>query len=453
MFALITLLSLSYILQEAEFGKFALISTNALFVQLLFGSWITSSANKFISLDYDRNSEISLILSLLVMMGIIIFLGITFLNLFFEIKCEIFLSIFYFSFSIMLFDIMLAILNGAGSAAQYAQLSLIRAFGAFVFPVLVAAIGGNGLQVAIASATAVVFSMLMSYPARSILAHATVPTGLLSGMKRYLNFGVGGALVLGVYVLINAPLRNLIAYFEGLNAAGHWALTSDVFYGPLAIAGTVATLSANRQLHRWTQQANPHREGDASTAYFESFLLVSIPYSAVGYLVASDISSLIFSAGISSEVAALAPQICIQNAAILVIYGLCHIAYTKERWGALYFSIALVAFLPFFAASFTLADGVPWFDLVGAVTTSTVACAVLITSIYILTGILKVRIKNIIKIILLSGFVLILIYFLRLFYNNSTMSLFASITGGFIYVFGALLLGLVKIELDAPMES
>lgn len=453
MLALITLLSLSYILQEAEFGKFALISTNALFVQILFGSWITSSANKFISLEYDKNREISLILSLVIITFFAVFLTIIFYTLFFKIEYKISFSIFYFSCSIILFDIILAILNGTGSADQYAQLSLIRAFGAFVCPVLVAAIGGNGLQVAIASATAVVFSMLMCYPARSILAHAILPTGLLSGMKRYLNFGVGGALVLGVYVIINAPLRNLIAYFEGLNAAGHWALTSDVFYGPLAIAGTVATLSANRQLHRWTQQANPNREGDASTAYFESLLLVSIPYSAVGYLVAPDISQLIFSAGISSEVSALAPQICIQNAAILVIYGLCYIAYTKERWSALYFSIASVAFLPFFAASATLADRVPWFDLVGAVTISTVACAVLITSSYILTGILKVRIKNIVRIILLSGFVFTIIYFSRLFYNNSAMSLFASIMGGFIYVLGAYLLGLFKIELAAPMES
>ena len=453
MLALITLLSLSYILQEAEFGKFALISTNALFVQLFFGSWITSSATKFISLKYDKNHEISLILSLLIVTFFAILLGTVFSTVFFKIENGISFSIFYFSCSIILFDIILAIMNGTGSADQYAQLALIRAFGAFVCPVLVAAIGGSGLQVAIASATAVVFSMLMSYPARAILAHATVPTGLLSGMKRYLNFGVGGALVLGVYVLINAPLRNLIAYFEGLNAAGHWALTSDVFYGPLAIAGTVATLSANRQLHRWTQPANRRREEDASTAYFESLLLVSLPYSAVGYLVASDISPLIFSAGISSEVAALAPQICIQNAAILVIYGLCYIAYTKERWRALYFSIALVAILPFFAAAVTLAESVPWFDLVGAVTISTVACAVLITSSYILTGILQVRIKNIMQITLLSGLILILIYIFILFYNTSAMSLIASIIGGLIYVLGAYLLGLFKIELAAPMEN
>jgi uncharacterized membrane protein HdeD (DUF308 family) len=112
-----------------------------------------------------------------------------------------------------------------------------------------------------------------------------------------------------------------------------------------------------------------------------------------------------------------------------------------------------VAILPFFAAAVTLAESVPWFDLVGAVTISTVACAVLITSSYILTGILQVRIKNIMQITLLSGLILILIYIFILFYNTSAMSLIASIIGGLIYVLGAYLLGLFKIELAAPMEN
>ncbi len=366
---------------------------------------------------------------------------------------KISISVFYLSSSIIVFDIILGILNGTGDASKYSQLSLFRAFGAFVFPVLVATAGGDGVQVAVASATAVVLSMVVCNAARSPFGSISSPKNVIAGMKRYLKFGFGGALVLGVYVLINAPIRNLIAHFEGIDVAGHWALTSDVFYGPLAIAGTVATLSANRQLHRWSLRGPEVKEKDASTAYFQSLLLVSVPYAAVGYLVAADIAPLIFSHEIAAELAALAPQICIQNAAILIMYGLAYVAFTKERWRALYISVVLMTVFPLVAAAIALMEVLPWFDVVDAVTLSIAVCTLLITSSFAFLEIIKIDLVNLFKIISLTVIVIMAIIMIRSIYISAEMTLFASIIGGVVYLAGAQFLGMLQVDLNSQTES
>lgn len=450
MLALISVLGLSYILAPKDFGEYSLIVTNSLLIQLFLGSWITSSANKFISKSslLDVHEAFSTILFVLLLSLISLLICSVMLFLYFQNFSTLIISIFAFSCSIIVYDVALSVLNSTEQAKEYAKLSISRAMLATLAPVSVALAGGTAWEIAIVAAIATLVSLIFSEPLRALCWQISRPNNLLAQIRLYVSSGVAGAIVLGIYILLNSPLRNLVAFYDGADSAGHWALTSDIFYGPLAIAGSVATLSANRQLHRWNASASTSDKLDPSTWYINMLILVALPYAAGGFLLGSDLAHLIFSKEVAIKCAPLVSQFCIQNSAILVIYGLCHVAFTREKFLVLYCSIAFVSAFSFILAAVVLSLEFEPSTVIYVVAFGTVLCALFMLFIFTLKDIVRIDYIYIIKTCILTIFMTAVIMFIKVNMTN-TMAVISSIFAGLIFFAGgAFLFGMLRFRIS-----
>lgn len=449
--ALIAVLGLSYIMSPVGFGEYSIIVANSLLIQLFLGSWITSSATKFMSKSSENEmSEAfsTVIFAVLISLALLL-VSSTIIILFFEDLFFVVISIFALSCSIIIFDVVLSVLNGTEQAKEYARLSISRAALSAIAPVSIAWFGGSAWKVAIAAAGTTFVSLVFSKPLQMLLGEVRRPDNLFEQVKVYVGSGVAGATVLGIYILLNSPLRNLVAFFKGADAAGYWALTSDIFYGPLAIAGSVATLSANRQLHRWDSTSSETGKADASTWYINMLVLAAFPYSAGGFLLGPDLAYLIFSDAVASQAAPLAGQFCIQNSAILVIYGLCHTAFTKERFRELYYSIISVTFSNLAVAALFLYLKFSLTQVVSIISIVSVASAFLIVFTFNLLGTINVDYKYIFKTCILTILMVFVIIIIK-FCIDGKIGVFTAVFAGFIlFSLGALKGGLLRYRVNS----
>lgn len=450
MLALITVLGLSYIMTPNDFGEYSLIVANSLLIQLFLGSWITSSANKFISRSslLDTHEAFSIILFALMLSFTSLLICSVILLVYFQNLSTLIISIFVFSCSIIVYDVALSVLNSTEQAKEYAKLSISRAVLSTLAPVSFALAGGTAWAVAFAAAIATLVSLIFSEPLRALCCQISRPSNLLAQIKLYVGSGVAGAIVLGIYILLNSPLRNLVAIYEGADSAGHWALTSDIFYGPLAIAGSVATLSANRQLHRWNDSASTGDKFDPSTWYINMLILVALPYAAGGSLLGPNLANLIFSKEVASQAAPLVSQFCIQNSAILVIYGLCHVAFTKEKFLILYCSIIFYSIFSFIIAAIflSLEYGLP--TVIYVVSFGSVLYTLIMIFAFAYNGVIKIDYIYIIKTCILTIFMTAIILVIQLNMAN-TMAVYSSIFAGLaFFAVGAFLFGMLRFRIS-----
>lgn len=337
-------LSISYLLSPAEFGYYALICTNALFVQMLFGAWLTSIANRVLATDHvlDRDAMSAIgsgfVVVAVAVVGAFLVYSLTTSTYGFRLVLVAALA-----FTLIFYDTTLAIQNAAGREMAYARLSMSRNCLAFVLSIAFilagagfpGAVGGQILGTVVPVAATPSIIRLWTAVRPSFTAFAT--------LRRHLSLGVAGAATLGIYILANAPSRNIMEHTVGAANVGIWALCSDLFYGPLAVIANAYGLSQVRLLYLAAQSGDENTLARHARGLIEFTLAVAVPYAIGGVFFAPQIVTLMFPTGQAANAAHVVVPAVLQGAALLVLYSLASVALARRQFGLILAMVSTMA--------------------------------------------------------------------------------------------------------------
>lgn len=327
-------LSISYLLNPTQFGYYALTNTNALFVQMLFGAWLTSIANRILATEHALDNEtLSSIASgfALIFFGIALSFGIYTIVLS-EYTLRLAL-VAVLALMLILYDTTLAIQNAAGQERGYTRLSIFRNCLSFILSIALV-MTGFGFAGAIVGQIIGTITPLVTTPSVLRLWSSVRPSGVaIRRLFRHLPLGIAGAATLGIYILTNAPSRNIMEHSAGAASVGVWALCCDLFYGPLAVIGNAYGLSQIRLMYLAAQAGDDDALALHARDLVEFTLAVAVPYAVGGTFFGAQIVSLAFpSEKIADAVEVITPAI-LQGAALLVLYSLASVALARQRFG------------------------------------------------------------------------------------------------------------------------
>ena len=328
------ILSLAYFLSPGAFGTFALVYTNSLLVQMIAGSWLIAIANREMVSEQGLvdSAKISLIVSGAIPVFLFIFVGWVILTLLqpqmvFEIA-----SIGLLSLAFIFYDVTQAIKNAIGQEAAYAGFALYRNSISFVASIGLVFAGAGWLGAVLGLLVGTLSPALLLGSVRLIWVNARPSFSRLVGLKKFGALGISGGLVLALYILLNAPTRNLLALSFGVTISGVWTLSTDLFYGPLAIIGNAYALSRVRLLYLSAKDNDKPALLSGSTAIIEFTLALAVPYALGGYLFADYILLLIAPSDNSEILANVAPAAAILGSVTLLFYSLSSIALAYRRF-------------------------------------------------------------------------------------------------------------------------
>lgn len=373
---LVGVVLLSYLLPVEDFGRYALAFTNALLLQVLFGAWLSASVNRLVAtagkLEQELVSTSAVAIGAFALSAVVLAGGNALLP---KPATEpiFFALVLGWALAIITYDLTLNVLNGLGAPRAYAGLSFSRNLLSLGAAAVAAALGW-GAEGAIAGQIAGTLTpILMTPAARRGWAQVRVAAASLQLLRQKLTLGVGGTLSLSIYVFLNFAARNIVGGTFGKAAAGHWALATDIFYGPVAVIGSSYALAAMPELYRYRSQGDARELRIGSTRFLEMMLYFAVPYAAAGALLAHPISLAIFAPDSREEVAMLAPWAVAQSAAILILYTLAALVLVYERFkllAVLVFALTIGNALAIAAAERWVAGG-----LEGAMIASTIEVA------------------------------------------------------------------------------
>jgi O-antigen/teichoic acid export membrane protein len=332
---LVGIIVISYLLPADEFGRYALGAANALLLQLLFGSWLSSSANRIVATTGELRTDListSALATTCLTLGATLIASANALLPTPPTDPTFFALVLGWALALIIYDVTLNVLNALARSRAYAALSLCRNMLA-----LTAASGGAllgwGAEGALAGQMAgTILPLLLVPAARQSWARVRIGSASALLLRRKLALGIGGTLFLSLYVALSFSGRNMVGLFFGKAAVGHWALATDVFYGPVAVLGSSWALAAVPELYRHRHRRDAPAFRAQSTRFLEMMLYVAVPYAAAGMLLGAPLSLLIFEPEGRADVAMLAPWAAVQSAAILMLYVLAAILMVYERF-------------------------------------------------------------------------------------------------------------------------
>lgn len=337
-------LSISYLLSPADFGYYALIVTNALFVQMLFGAWLTSIANRVLATDHALDQDaMSAIASGFVLVAVAVagaFLVYWLASSAYGVRLALVAAL---ASTLIFYDTTLAIQNGAGRELAYARLAMSRNCLAFVLSIAFI-LAGAGFPGAVAGQILGTMIPVVATPSIIRLWAAVRPSvAALATLRRHLSLGVAGAATLGIYILANAPARNIMEHTVGAANVGIWALCSDLFYGPLAVIANAYGLSQVRLLYLAAHAGDETTLARRARELVEFTLAVSLPYAIGGAFFAPQIVTLVFPATQAASAANIVVPAVLQGAALLVLYSLASVALARRRFGLILVMVSTTA--------------------------------------------------------------------------------------------------------------
>jgi O-antigen/teichoic acid export membrane protein len=364
----LTILVLSYVMSPTDFGTYVLISTNALMTQAVATSWIVSIAGRVLVSEggaIDQKAMASIVSALLLMFMIIVIAAVAYAFQEPEQRWQV-LATVGLAGTISLYDVTLAAKNAAGREAAYARFSLYRNIVALMLSLALVELGYGwpGAVSGLIIGTAAPLLILPS--ARSVWTGAWPSEEAARMIGRHLSLGVAGGIVLGIYILVNAPVRNIIAQHFGKAEAGVWNLCGDLFYGPLVLIGNAYALSQVRLIYLALEGEDDEVVASRSRDFVEFTLAIAIPYALGGYLFGADAARLLLSDAHADLAAAIAAPAAVQGAVLLLLYTLSAIAFARRRFGLIVMMVATTALSATVAA---LLGG----NLIEAIYSSTVA--------------------------------------------------------------------------------
>lgn len=336
-------LSISYLLSPEEFGYYTLIVTNALLVQMLFGAWLTSIANRVLATDHmlDRDAMSAIASGFVLVAAAVVcaFLAYSLATSAHGFRLALVATL---AFMLIFYDTTLAIQNAAGNERAYARLAMSRNCLAFVLSIAFI-LAGAGFPGAIAGQILGTVIPVVATPSIIRLWVAVRPSfAALATLRRHLALGISGAAALGIYIVVNAPSRNIMEHTVGAANVGIWALCSDLFYGPLAVVANAYGLSQVRLLYLAAQAEDEITLSRRACGLVEFTLAVAVPYAVGGAFFAPRIVELVFPAAQAASATVVVPAV-LQGAALLVLYSLASVALARRRFSLILVMVSTTA--------------------------------------------------------------------------------------------------------------
>lgn len=330
---IVLMLTLTYLMAPPEFGQFALINTNALLIQMLVGSWLVSIANReLVSDEGVVNSDImsSVTSAGILVAAIVLCVGAAYAFYHYEQRWQV-LGTAALAVVLIVYDITLAAKNAIGRETAYASFAVYRNVLTFGLSVSLVAFGMGAFGPVVGLVMGTVAPLFLLSSARSVWAGARASWIALARARQYTALGVSGGLILGVYILVNAPTRNIIAHHLGKAPSGVWTLCGDLFYGPLAVIGNAYALSQVRLMYLAAANSDSDALNQRSRSLVEFIIAITVPYVIGSVLFASDAMVLVLSRSQALLASEIAPYAAVQGAAILLLYSLASIALARRR--------------------------------------------------------------------------------------------------------------------------
>lgn len=332
--ALACVLALSYLLPSHGFGVYAVAAANALVIQILLASWLSSSANRLLA-QSDDDPRVTLSTIAIGMVGVgsvlaLVALGYALMPFMEAAPLQVALVLAW-SASLMVYDVTLAGKNALGRAGSYASLAIVRNVLALATSVALVAAGYGPTGAIVGQLIGNVLPVVLLPASRRIWGQVEAVAISLPTLRDCLSFGTAGTFALGQYMLVNAASRNLVALTIGEAAAGQWALALDIFYGPLALVGTAYTLSNMRDLYAGHGQTPKAARRAEMGKFIVVNLYFAIPYAVGGALLAPALAGLLFAEQSLPGILPIARGATVQGAAMLALYGLTTILLAIDR--------------------------------------------------------------------------------------------------------------------------
>ncbi|MBL8656341.1 MAG: hypothetical protein JNJ92_03160 [Altererythrobacter sp.] len=345
------ILILFHLMPGDEFGTFSLINTNAMLVYMALGAWVIAIANRSLVTDsgvVDQAMLSAVGIALLGVVAAVLAVGVA-MQLALSLPGNAILMTVALAAVLIIYEATLASKNALGRANAYAVIAVARNVLALLLAVgLVAA--GEGVTGAIVGIGAGALLAIFAQPlGRRLWAGVRYRPGVFAPLKPYLLFGIGGALQLGCYILVNAPLRNLIALKFGAAAAGLWSVTTDLYYGPLALIANAYALSQVRLIYLAAAQGDEQTLRARCRALLEFSAVLAALYVAGSAFFAVDAVSLVVPSASTVGAEALAFPSALFGTAIMVLYCIVTVAISNNHVGLVAIMIssaALVSALP-----------------------------------------------------------------------------------------------------------
>ncbi|MEQ1710231.1 MAG: hypothetical protein ABL908_02395 [Hyphomicrobium sp.] len=331
----VLVLALSYLLDPAQFGVYSLAAANALTVQIVAGSWISSAAYKFLTTeDEQRLRDIGATMLWFVIVAVAAILA-SFLALYFLLGHSpnhvLFGMTAAWSVMLLFYDVSLASLNARGKSGIYTSISLTRSV---MVTILSLALVMAGLGVGGAILGQIIGTVLPFLFRRDLLLSlASLRPRLVSSTRpmAMVLFGFVGAQALGHYMLIHGVARNVVFSELGAASTGAYSLTIDLFYAPLALVGTAYSLAQMRALNQTA--ADPAKTGlkQKISDHVQFNLALVLPYALAGPLLAPDLVAFVAAPAIKAEMMAIAGAATVQASFMLLFAAMTTLLLIFER--------------------------------------------------------------------------------------------------------------------------
>jgi O-antigen/teichoic acid export membrane protein len=372
----LALIVFSRLFTPLELGGFVLVSNNALTIEILLGSWVSTSAYRFMAStsDEERRTALSnLAASVLftvpaipAVMLTVTKLGLTPLDAGQSWMASI------LAICLLAFDVTLAAKNGLRLASEYARMSIIRNIGSFGLSLL-AILSGFGLTGALLGQIAGIVLSLASRTSVALWSEVRLSQISITKISDYVRYGAVGGLVFGFYMLMHSVSRNIVALATDEASAGAFAVTFDVFFGPLALIGSSFSLTHMAQMNSAGREEGGEKLQSATANFLDQIVFFLAPYLIGGLILSPDLAKLPFGANLRDVAAALAPYAMVHAVCITLFSAMAVSLLAGNHRGLLL--RAIIATLGANAAAMLAAGGTKNLQVFAGVSTVVMAVA------------------------------------------------------------------------------
>lgn len=324
--AFFNILLIAYLLDQESFGVYTLLSSNALLVQLVLGSWASASVSKYMPTAdaADRFGSLSTVLFGLLLLAA----GETMGVLAYSVlptsavpPIQVALVVGW-SLTLTFYEATLAAQNALGLSRSYAAVALSRNTLALILSLLAAVSGLGVIGAAVGQMIGTILPCAVLPSSRLVWRQTSLREVSFKRLRQQVKFGIGGLIASGLYVLFSATMRNIVVISQGKVAIGQLSLACDLFFIPLALVVNVLFLTKMPGLY--ILSASPDRMGDRLMelrTIARGLAALVIPFMVGGALIADRAIELVLPGRVGAGIAPLAPAAAVFGGSFALLYA------------------------------------------------------------------------------------------------------------------------------------
>ena len=357
--AFLNVLLIAYLLDQESFGLYTLLSSNALLLQLIAGSWASASVSKYMPIaeSRDRFAPLSTaLIGLLLLAAIEVVATLAYVAFPTSAVPPIYVVVVVgWSLALIVYEVTLAAQNALGLSKAYAIVALSRNSLALILSLSAAWCGMGVIGAAIGQIIGTLLPSLALPSSFAVWRQVALRSGSLDRLRQQVIFGVGGLVASGLYVLFSTSMRNIVVVSHGKAATGHLSLSCDLFFVPLALIVNVLFLAKMPQLY--ILSASPERHGERLIelrTIARGLAALIVPFLVAGALIADRLIAAVLPGDVGASIAPLAPAAAVFGGSFALLYATCMmlLIFDYRLWllitaiGTVAANVVLQAFLP-----------------------------------------------------------------------------------------------------------